>query len=320
MSAIRINGTSGVPVFKQIVDQVVYEIEAGELAAGDRLPSIRMLAANLGINRNTAARAYTELRDLGHVTSAGRLGMVVTGAPMDGRVLAREQGRRLVADAVHGCLDLGLTPDDVASIAYHEALHASRVQCDVLFVECNRERARYFADELSERLGLVIAPLVLGEFDRAALERADLVVTTFFHLAEVQALAPAPQRAEIVAIVVGPHVRTLVQLAQLPRHQRIGILYSTVHQAEAIRASLTQAGLTSVVVATDPGQCEGLDVVIVPSEDRELRAGLTDDQTVIEFGNVLDDASTRMVSDVIDGLRERKRVTASREPRPTITR
>jgi DNA-binding transcriptional regulator YhcF (GntR family) len=316
MTAIRISGTSGVPVFKQIVDQVVYLIEAGQLEPGQRLPSIRMLAANLGINRNTAARAYAELRDLGHLTSGGRGGMVVTAAPVPESTRARERGRQIVAGAVEQCLALGLTAEEVASLAYHEALHASQASFDVRFVECNQERADYFAKELSVRLQLDVAPLVLGTFDGAALADADLVVTTFFHLAEVKALArdarPAPD--EIVAIVVAPHLRTLMQLARLPKGRRIGILYSTTHQAEAIRDSLAAAGLTSMVVATDPAACADLDVVVVPSEDHELAAGLSGGQLVVEFGNVLDDASTRMVSDVLDGLRDVRQRSALAAP------
>ena len=60
---IQLSTSSGVPIFKQIVDQIVYMIEAGQLTDGDRLPSSRMLAANLHVNRNTVARAYAQLGD-----------------------------------------------------------------------------------------------------------------------------------------------------------------------------------------------------------------------------------------------------------------
>ena len=47
VSMIRINESSGVPVFQQIVEQVTYMIETGQLDDGDQLPSSRMLADNL---------------------------------------------------------------------------------------------------------------------------------------------------------------------------------------------------------------------------------------------------------------------------------
>jgi GntR family transcriptional regulator len=52
---------SGVPVYRQIIDQVVGGIAAGTLAAGQQLPTVRQLAVDLAINPNTVIRAYREL-------------------------------------------------------------------------------------------------------------------------------------------------------------------------------------------------------------------------------------------------------------------
>jgi GntR family transcriptional regulator len=52
---------SGVPVYRQIIDQVTGGIAAGALAPGDQLPTVRQLAVDLSINPNTVIRAYREL-------------------------------------------------------------------------------------------------------------------------------------------------------------------------------------------------------------------------------------------------------------------
>jgi GntR family transcriptional regulator len=52
---------SGVPVYRQIIDQVLGGIAAGTLRAGDQLPTVRQLAVDLAINPNTVVRAYREL-------------------------------------------------------------------------------------------------------------------------------------------------------------------------------------------------------------------------------------------------------------------
>src|ERR1700724_4770340 len=52
---------SGVPVYRQIIDQVRGGMSAGTLAAGDQLPTVRQLAVDLAINPNTVLRAYREL-------------------------------------------------------------------------------------------------------------------------------------------------------------------------------------------------------------------------------------------------------------------
>jgi len=52
---------SGVPVYRQIIDQVLAAIASGRLASGDQLPTVRQLAVDLSINPNTVIRAYREL-------------------------------------------------------------------------------------------------------------------------------------------------------------------------------------------------------------------------------------------------------------------
>jgi len=57
----RLDLASGVPVYRQVIDQVRGGIATGSLAAGDQLPTVRQLAVDLAINPNTVLRAYREL-------------------------------------------------------------------------------------------------------------------------------------------------------------------------------------------------------------------------------------------------------------------
>jgi GntR family transcriptional regulator len=58
---LRLDLHSGVPVYRQIVDQVHGGVASGALSVGDQLPTVRQLAVDLSINPNTVARAYREL-------------------------------------------------------------------------------------------------------------------------------------------------------------------------------------------------------------------------------------------------------------------
>jgi GntR family transcriptional regulator len=58
---------SGVPFYRQVIDQVKSAIATGALEPGDRLPTVRQLAVELSINPNTVSRAYTELELTGLV-------------------------------------------------------------------------------------------------------------------------------------------------------------------------------------------------------------------------------------------------------------
>jgi len=61
----QIDFKTGKPVYLQLVDQVRYAAAAGGLRAGDSLPSVRHLAEELRVNRNTVAKAYAELESQG---------------------------------------------------------------------------------------------------------------------------------------------------------------------------------------------------------------------------------------------------------------
>jgi GntR family transcriptional regulator len=70
---IQLNFKSGKPVYLQVVDQVKSAAASGALRTGEPLPSIRPLAEQLRINRNTVAKAYAELEGQGVIeTIAGR--------------------------------------------------------------------------------------------------------------------------------------------------------------------------------------------------------------------------------------------------------
>jgi GntR family transcriptional regulator len=77
---LQINFKSGKPVYLQVVDQVKAAVASGGLRGGDTLPGIRPLAESLRINRNTIAKAYTELESQGVIQTAAGKGCIVRDA------------------------------------------------------------------------------------------------------------------------------------------------------------------------------------------------------------------------------------------------
>ncbi|MGQ7295180.1 GntR family transcriptional regulator [Quadrisphaera sp. KR29] len=111
---IVVDTTSAVPPYEQVRSQVAAHVVAGRLAPGDRLPTVRALAADLGIAVGTVARAYRELEAGGHVLSRRRTGTVV--APVAGRGPAR---------AAHGA---PVGPGSAAAAAGTERVRAAAVE------------------------------------------------------------------------------------------------------------------------------------------------------------------------------------------------
>jgi GntR family transcriptional regulator len=108
---IRLSNSDGVPVYRQIVNQVKYMVASGRLQPGQELPPIRSLAERLVINPNTVVRAYSELQREGVVESRHGSGTYVSGViiqPPSGSAPRELQPKidSLLADAAHLNVDL----------------------------------------------------------------------------------------------------------------------------------------------------------------------------------------------------------------------
>ena len=104
-----VSNTSGVPIYQQVKDQIRDAILSGELRENAALPSLRRLAAGLGISLLTTTRAYRELEQEGFITSVQGKGCYVMPR---GEGLVREQLLR----EVRGHLEQAVTTADKAGI------------------------------------------------------------------------------------------------------------------------------------------------------------------------------------------------------------
>ena len=125
MLHIQINPHSGVPVYRQIMDQVKYYAASATLKPGDRLPSIRELARALAVNPTTVVKAYTELQHEGAIEMVHGKGAFVSESvvPMSGHEqekALRGLARQLVVEAAQMAapadLVLALVQDEMAAL------------------------------------------------------------------------------------------------------------------------------------------------------------------------------------------------------------
>ncbi len=112
--AFTLDTASGIPAYRQIMDQVHGAIAAGSLAAGNQLPTVRALAVDLAINPNTVIRAYRELEIRGVLTTQQGIGTFVAKRKVS-RDSAARQARlsRLVADLMAKAGAEGFTAEEV---------------------------------------------------------------------------------------------------------------------------------------------------------------------------------------------------------------
>lgn len=91
------------PIYQQIRDQIISEIAAGRLHAGDPLPSVRQLAIDIGVNMHTVNKAYTLLKTDGYLTINRRSGALVsTHFTLDAAAVTRIH-ESLTAAAMEAC-------------------------------------------------------------------------------------------------------------------------------------------------------------------------------------------------------------------------
>lgn len=118
----RLDTHSGVPVYRQMIDQVQGAIAMGILRPGDQLPTVRLVAVELAINPNTVMRAYRELEIRGFLDTQQGTGTFVADRP-DG--IAQEDRERmifqLVGEFVARAGASGVTAQELAEALRHFA-------------------------------------------------------------------------------------------------------------------------------------------------------------------------------------------------------
>lgn len=109
---LRVDPAAPDPPFAQLREQIIAQVSDGILAPGDRLPTVRRLAGDLGIAPNTVARAYRELEADGVLEGRGRAGTFVRAAVEAGRAAPAAASARAAAERyAEATRSLGLDPE-----------------------------------------------------------------------------------------------------------------------------------------------------------------------------------------------------------------
>jgi DNA-binding transcriptional regulator YhcF (GntR family) len=195
---------------ERLHDRIVSALHLGHLRPGDRLPSIRQVAAEMGEDPRAVARAYRTL-ELEHLVEVrARSGIYAAPQTRVGDVLPQETARWAARVVVDGW-KRGIAVDQIAEFFVRCTLRR-RVRC--AFVEETEDAATAFVHDLREHLGVAAEAVWLRELPRVdpnaavdlervprAFSEADLVATTAYYASEVAPLAAALRKPFIAATV-----------------------------------------------------------------------------------------------------------------------
>jgi GntR family transcriptional regulator len=113
----ELNPNSGVPIYRQIVDQVQALVAGGRLRPGDLLPSVRQVARDAAVNPMTVSKAYSRLETENVVRRVRGQGMEVLSPSQNGTLDHRkEQFRSVVEPALYRARQLGLSNKQIREV------------------------------------------------------------------------------------------------------------------------------------------------------------------------------------------------------------
>ncbi len=104
---------NGIPIYLQIIDQIKRQIVSGELAPGSRIPAVRDLAQEAGVNPNTMQRALTQLEQEGLLYTQRTSGRFVTQEEEIMKQTRMQLSDEYIAELFKHLQQLGLSRDDI---------------------------------------------------------------------------------------------------------------------------------------------------------------------------------------------------------------
>jgi DNA-binding transcriptional regulator YhcF (GntR family) len=213
-------------------------IQSGVYSRGSQLPSTRELAVQLGINRNTATKIYSELARENLVElPANRPPIVIgDGTPVPENVFYQRMNAALEMILLESQL-IGLAPADTTRMLTQIAddFFASYRAPRIFVAECNEIEARAYAQELTTRLDSVVRPVLLDQLGQIVAR--DIVVTPFFHLNEAREHLNG-RTDHLIGLVVSANSSDIARIATTVSTGPLGIVAVNLTAADRLRRLL----------------------------------------------------------------------------------
>jgi DNA-binding transcriptional regulator YhcF (GntR family) len=240
----------------------------GAYPSDSALPSIRMLAAELGTSPSTVGRAVQELARQGWVTAGSRRGAVVQRDLPAGEFGVREVEAAMCRLAVRWRLVGGDRAEFQALIA-RVADEVFQPAPRTVFLECNPVDLQQGLDQVQAEVSVPVEPMLLRDAATGPerLGDASVLLTPYFHLAEARALAP--EGAQVVPLNFVASEDTMRALVELPTDTLIGVLALDARRRRLLEAIVQQYSPAAVRSAlyhdaeAAVGLVEAADVVLV---------------------------------------------------------
>jgi DNA-binding transcriptional regulator YhcF (GntR family) len=220
----------------------------GGYPRGSPLPSVRALAAELGTSPSTVGRAVQELARQGWVTATSRRGAVVRRDLPDGVTGMREAEAAIRRLAVRWRL-VGGDRAEFQELIVRVADEVFQPTPRTVFLECNPVDLQRGLDQVQAEASVHVEPMLLHDAtagqDRLA--DASVLLTPYFHLAEVRKFAPSG--TQVVPLNFVASEETMRVLVELPADRLVGVLALDARRRRLLEAIVQQYSSATVLGA-----------------------------------------------------------------------
>lgn len=218
---IELDRDAPLPIADQLVEQLRYHLAAGRYRTGERLPSTRKLAEQVGISFHTVRKAYQRLEGEGLLESRRGGGFYAAERPTLSTAERRERGAAVMQDAIQRLITLGLSDEETEYLfeEQRQFFESPGLRRKLLCVDAFRERAESVAELVTGALQERVEPIVASELGRHP--DADVIITTLSLLQSVLSTMP---KADVVGIHITPPYDVLERVARLGPTDMLGLV------------------------------------------------------------------------------------------------
>lgn len=317
---LLIDKESSVQINEQIMAQLRYQIINGELEQDSRLPSARELASLLNVNRHTVSKAYKELENEGLIVTKQSLGTFV-GKDIE---IPKKQDIDRFVNTIKEAMEvsnlIGFTSKEfLAMTEYIYLKEKNNKKVKGLFVECNDIALRHYMSDINEKLDIDIDGCLLEDINEEyinseGIKEYDLIMTTVAHYPELK--RKLKDFNNLYALNFGPFLQILNKIINLPKETNIGIVCVNEVGTLALKQILLDLGAIQGFIIQGCTKnldkvkelANNVDILIVSKfaleENAEFFSTLS--KKVIEYTNVLQGSSVRMLQEVIIHIKQSK--------------
>lgn len=306
---VKIDKGNKIPLYLQLKKQIMDLVKDGSLKVGYKMPTERELSEELKISRNTVSMAYKELEKEDILKSyQGRGTFVLEEVKLWKNENIKEKIKKFVDLAFEESIEAGIDADEFLEIVTERIEEKRKLMNDIkgIYIECNIEQSKVFAEQLKDRTGIDFSPMTVNDLkfmNREAQEfikSSQIIITTFNHVYEVRSLLREYNK-NVLGVAITPNLETIVKIARFPSNTRFLFVCITKEFKFKSMSALENAGLANLditytnsfdknILKEESSKC---DVIIAsPGRYHDVEE-VSEGKEIINFAYNLDDGSVK---------------------------